>query len=226
MRRLPPNRLFSGIDPASLPALLSCLGARTERRNRNTVIFAAGDAAPELGLVLSGAVRMERIDFWGRRSILTRAEAGDTFGESFSLDPSGSAPVGAVAAQDSEILFLNYAKVMTTCTSACAFHARLIRNLLELTAATNMDLLRKIDLLTRPGTREKVLAYLSDTAERYAPPGMSGRSMIVEIPFNREELADFLGVDRSALSRELGKLRDEGLIRFERNRFELLRGPA
>ena len=229
MRIFPANPLFQGIDSGSLPALLDCLGARTERFERNSVVFAAGASAPELGLVLSGAVRVERPDFWGRRTILGRAEAGETFGESFSLSLSGGsgpAPVSAVAAQDSEILLLNYNKVMLCCTSACSFHTRLIRNVLALLARKNMGLLHQIDLLTRPGTREKVLAYLSDRAEQGGKTAPDGRGVVVEIPFNREELADFLVVDRSALSRELGKLRDEGLIRFERNRFELLRGAA
>lgn len=129
-----------------------------------------------------------------------------------------------MAAQDSEILLLNYNKVIVQLTSACAFHTRLIRNVLALLARKNMELLRRIDLLTFPGTREKALAYLSDMQER---GGVRGRSALrSKSPFNREELADFLSVDRSALSRELGKLRDEGLIRFERNRFELLRGTG
>lgn len=225
MRSFPVNPLFQGIDYASLPALLDCLGARKELVGKNEVVFEAGAAVPELGLVLSGAIRVERLDFWGRRSILGRAEAGETFGESFSLGLPGDeneAPVSAVAAQDSEILLLNYNKVMTSCTSACAFHTRLIRNVLALLARKNMELLRRIELLTLPGTREKALAYLSNMAERGGVRERGG--VTVEIPFNREELADFLSVDRSALSRELGKLRDEGLIRFERNRFELLRG--
>ena len=137
MRIFPANPLFQGIDSGSLPALLDCLGARTERFERNSVVFAAGASAPELGLVLSGAVRVERPDFWGRRTILGRAEAGETFGESFSLGLSGGsgpAPVSAVAAQDSEILLLNYNKVMLSCTSACSFHTRLIRNVLALLA--------------------------------------------------------------------------------------------
>lgn len=226
MRTFPANPLFQGIESSSLPSLLDCLGAKKERYDKNDVVFAAGGSVPDLGLVLSGAVRVERIDFWGRRAILGRVEAGETFGESFSLGlpgGDGPAPVSAVAARDSEILLLNYTRVMTSCTSACSFHTRLIRNVLSLLARKNMELLRKIDLLTRPSTREKLLAYLSDRAEEVTAPLAEG-GMVVEIPFNREELADYLAVDRSALSRELGKLRDEGLIRFERNRFELLRG--
>lgn len=229
MRTFPVNPLFQGIASGSLPVLLDCLGARTECFERNSVVFAAGASVPELGLVLYGAVRMERLDFWGRRSILGRAEAGESFGESFFLGLTGEyspAPISVIAAQDCEVLLLNCNKVMTSCTSACSFHTRLIRNVLSLLAGRNMGLLNKIDLLTRPSTREKVLAYLSDRAEQGGKTAPDGRGVMVEIPFNREELADYLGVDRSALSRELGKLRDEGLIRFERNRFELLRGAA
>ena len=115
-------------------------------------------------------------------------------------------------------MFLNGKKLLNTCDNGCRFHHTLIRNLLGIVAQNNMYLNQKIKYTSRKTTREKLMAYLTDQAK------MKGSNDFT-IPFNRQELADYLGVDRSALSNELSKMQREGLLQVEKNRFRLLAGP-
>ncbi|MDR3053486.1 MAG: Crp/Fnr family transcriptional regulator [Coriobacteriales bacterium] len=207
--------LFRGINEADLATLLSCLGATRASVAKGGFVFRAGDAARKVGVVLSGDIHIMQEDFWGNRSILARIEPGELFAEAFSCSQIDTLPVSVVATRPSEVLLVDYKRIITTCSSACTFHASLIHNMLRILARNNIGLTQKMEHITQRSTREKLFSYLSAQAKQ------AGSNRFC-IPFDRQELADYLSVDRSAMSSELGKMRDAGILRFEKNRFELL----
>ncbi|MDR2523255.1 MAG: Crp/Fnr family transcriptional regulator [Synergistaceae bacterium] len=206
--------LFAGFDEADLRALLMCLSAVRKHFEKNTFVFVMDERAGLVGIVLSGAVHVVREDFWGGREILTRVEPGGLFGEAFACAGVEKLPVSAVADEESHVLLLDCQRFLKPCPSACTFHHKLIKNLTHILARKNVMLTQKLECVTRRTTREKLLCYLSERA-RLA----GGRAF--DIPFDRQELADYLSVDRSAMSAELSKMRTKGLLRYHRNHFEL-----
>jgi CRP-like cAMP-binding protein len=166
-----------------------------------------------VGLVLSGGVKIIKEDADGRIALLTELGASDLFGEVFACAGIDHIPVTILASEASEILFIDYKRIITSCTAACPFHAKLIENMLKLIAVKSLMLNRKIEILSKRTTREKLFAFF-DTQR--------GMAKKFTIPYNREELAHYLSVDRSAMSNELCKMRDEGLIAFQKNTFEIL----
>lgn len=208
--------LFRNIPAAELGELLTCMGAVRRRYRRGEIVLRRGDRAERLGLVLSGAVHVVKEDFWGNRTIVGLAEPGDVFAESYACLGSEPLEVTVLAVSDTEVLFLEAARAVAGCGRGCDAHSQLSRNLLALLAGRNLALTRKMGHMARRTTREKVLSFLSAQAMR------SGGSEF-DIPLDRQQLADYLAVDRSALSAVLGKLRDEGILSFQKNHFRLLR---
>lgn len=207
--------LFAGMDPADIEKMLSCLSIHQRRYEKDAYILTAEQTPADIGVVLRGSVNLIKEDYWGNRAIITKITAGGVFGEACSCTAVKTMPVSVVAAERCDILFLNYRKVTTTCPNACPFHTALIQNMLGLIAGKNLMLTNKISHLVKRTTREKLLSYFSEQAEA------SGSNHFL-IPYNRQELADYLSVDRSAMSTELGKLRDEGLLSYHKNEFTLL----
>jgi len=206
--------LFRDISPEELRSMLACLGAETRQFPRDGVIFRAGDTVRSIGLVLSGSVSIENDDVWGNKSILDRVRPGQVFAETYACVPGEPLMIRVVAAEPSEILFLDTGRVLQTCSSACTFHSRLIRNLLAIASQKNLNLSRRIFHTSSKSIRGRVLSYLSFQATQQG-------SRTFEIPFNRQQLADYLSVDRSALSNELSKMQRDGLLQVERSRFTL-----
>ena len=186
--------LFRGSKPEEIAAMLGCLGMRTRKYRAGERIHRMGDVISTVGLVLEGAVRIESVSVWGDVSVIGTAGLGQMFGE---------------------VMFLEVAKVLATCPHACPHHARASANLTAAIARRSIGLSRRILHVTPKTIRGKVLAYLSDEAEREG-------SNEFEIPFNRQQLADYLGVDRSALSSELSRMQRDGLIKTNRSRFKLI----
>ena len=207
--------LFQGVSPENVEKMLRCLSIRQRTYEKDAYIFTAEDAPSEIGVVARGSVHLIKEDYWGNRAIITKIAAGGVFGEACSCTAVHALPFSVVAAERSDILFLNYRKVTTTCPNACPFHAALIQNMLGLIASKNLMLTNKISHLVKRTTREKLLSYFSEQAEQAGSNSFT-------IPYNRQELADYLSVDRSAMSTELGKLRDERLLEFRKNQFTLL----
>lgn len=207
--------LFQNISPADTESVLRCLSAVQKQYKKGEIIFRAGEKARAMGLVISGSVDIVRDDLWGNRQILGTAKSGELFGESYACMPGEIFMITAQASEDSEILFLEVGKILTACSPACEFHSRLIHNLLYVLAEKNLALTRKIDHMGQRNIREKVMSYLSFQAEK-----QNCRSFL--IPFNRQQLADYLAVDRSALSAELSRMQKDGIIKFEKNRFKIL----
>ncbi len=207
--------LFKNIADGEINTLLSCLSARRGHYGKNQVVFQSGEETGSFGVVLSGQVQIYHEDFYGNRNIIATAGSGDLFAESFVCAEMTALPVSVEAAAESELLFIEFARLAFPCERACFFHGRLIQNMLNIIARKNIALTRKLEFVSKRTTREKLLSYLSEEAEK------AGSSRFA-IPFNRQELADYLFVDRSAMSAELSKLQKEGLLRYEKNRFELL----
>lgn len=156
-------------------------------------------------VVLSGGVQIVRDDYYGNRSVLTVAAPGGLFAEAFVCAGLETLPVSAFAVQNSTVLLLDCRRVMTGCGHDCLFHSRLVYNLLQGIAQKNLALTEKIRFMSRKTTREKLMEFLLDQAKRHG-------SAEFTIPYDRQALADYLGVERSAMSAEIGKLRKDGLI--------------
>lgn len=209
------SKLFSGIDEKEIGVMLSCLSAERRKYKKWEYILRCGDSAGSVGLVMAGSVNVIQEDYWGNRNIVAAVPPGQSFAESYAC--AGNVPLGVSvqAAENSEVLLMNIQKILTTCSSACAFHARLIRNLASLLASKNLMMNEKLTFLTQRTTREKLLSYLSAESMRRHASSFS-------IPFDRQQLADFLSVDRSAMSNELSKMRKEGILQYSKNHFSLL----
>lgn len=207
--------LFAGISEEELLAMASCLDAREVSVPAGEAIFSEGSPAKYMGLLLSGAAQVVQEDYFGNRTILAHLEPADLFGESFSCAQMEALPVSVIAAEPSEVLLMECQRLLTTCTSACDFHNRLIFNLLKVVAMKNLMFQQKIEITSKRSTREKLMTYLAAQAKRCGSNSFT-------IPFDRQELADYLEVDRSGLSAEISKLRKEGVLESEKNRFVLL----
>lgn len=206
--------LFAGLAEKEIDAMLSCLGAEKKGYEKDAFVYRTGEHVESIGLVLSGRVHVVREDFWGNRNLVAVIEPGQTFAESYACTGTPIA-MSAVANEKTEILFLRVYRVLTICSNACEFHARLVQNLLSVLALHNLKMNEKLTHVTQRTLREKLLSYLSAESARAGSPRF-------DIPLNRQQLADYLSVDRSALSSELGKMRDEAVIAFEKNHFALL----
>lgn len=206
--------LFRGTTPEEVERMVACLGAVERQFDKGEVLCHAGDSVESLGLVLSGGVNIESHDSWGNTSILSHVAPGQIFAETYACLPGEPLMVDVVAAAHTDVLFLNTVRVLQTCPDTCAHHAKLIRNLLFVLAQKNLNLSRRIFHTSPKTIRGRLLSYLSFQAIR------QGSSRFT-IPFNRQQLADYLDVDRSALSKELGKMRNEGLLTFTKNKFDL-----
>lgn len=208
--------LFAGIDENQLLTMLSCLGATVRIYEKNQVILSEGDAAERIGVVLSGAVQIIRVDYYGNRSILTELQPAGMFGESFACADVARMPVDVVATEKSDVLFIDAKRILHMCSSACGFHNLLIFNLMKLVATKNLMFHQKLEIISKRSTREKLMTYLMMQAKQQ-------NSNSFTVLFDRQELADYLEVDRSGLSAELSKLRKEGILECRKNHFTLLK---
>ena len=210
------SALFADIQRSDAEAMIGCLGARAERYQSGEAILREGEPADRLGLVLAGRAQVTRTDYDGNRSVLTDVGPGEMFAEAFAFADVPRMPVDVTAVEETNVLLLDAQRITHTCTNACEFHNRLILNLLGVVASKNLAMNRKLEITARRTTREKLLTYLEMQAKRAGSASFT-------IPFDRQALADYLEVDRSGLSAEIGRLRREGVLESERSRFTLLR---
>ena len=206
--------LFSGISEGELSAMLSCLQAETKEFPKDAFVLRAGDTAESIGLVLSGSVLVLQEDVWGNRNNLSKAGPGQTFAAAFACAPGARLNASVLAETPVTAMFLNVKRLLNVCPSACVHHNRIIRNLLGELAEKNLRFSEKLAHMGQRTTRSKLMSYLSAEAQRF------GKTEF-DIPFSRQQLADYLGVERSGLSLELGKMRDEGLLDFHKSHFVL-----
>lgn len=211
------TQLFAGVGEEDLGAMLGCLQAKACTYAKGEYIFRQGEYLDCIAIVAEGSVHIQKHDYWGNRSIINVIGVGDMFGEAYSAPDSGALLHDIVAAKDSTVILFEVNKILTVCSSACRFHSMVIKNLFYAISKKNRKLVQKLGHMAKRSTREKLISYLSEEAKRQ-------NSGTFTIPLNRQQLADFLSVDRSAMSNELGKMRDDGLLVFDKNRFTLLQG--
>lgn len=209
------TQLFAGVVEGEISAMLSCLGARLETFKKGEYVLRQGEHLSDIVVLVVGNLHIKNDDYWGNRSILGQIAVGDMFGEAYVAPESGALLNDVVAIEDSSVIFFDVKRILTTCSSACRFHAMVVQNLFFAISEKNRKLVQKLGHMSKRSTREKLISYLSEEAKKQT-------SSTFTIPFNRQQLADFLSVDRSAMSNELCKMRDEGLIEFEKNNFKLL----
>ena len=207
-------QLFSGISEEELTAMLSCLRAEKKDFPKEAFVLRAGDTADSIGLVLSGSVLIIQEDIWGNRNILSKAGPGQTFAAAYACAPGSRLNVSVIAETPVTAMFLNVKRILNVCPSACSHHSRVIRNLLSELADKNLRFNEKLTHMGQRTTRSKIMSYLSAEAQRLG-------TYEFDIPFSRQQLADYLGVERSGLSLELGKMRSEELIDFYKSHFIL-----
>lgn len=209
------TQLFHGIDEDEILQILDCLQGKVSTFEKSTYIYSQGDSLNHLAILLRGKLHIQRNDYWGNRTIINMIDVGEMFGESYTSPRSSPILNDVVAITHSSVLFLDMKKVLTVCPSTCRFHSLVIENLLYVISEKNRNLVQKLGYMSKRSTREKIMSYLSDESKKQ-------KDESITIPFNRQQLADFLSVDRSALSRELCKMREDGLITFHKNSFTLL----
>ena len=210
--------LWKEIQPEDRTQLLSCLGAQRVEYGRKSTIWSGGDLVPRMGLLLSGEIRILMEDLEGRQNVLANIIPPDLFGEVFALAGAQS-PVTVYTENGAEVLFLDISRVTSICKDSCSFHRQFVWNLLELVARKNVALNQKIQCVGQRTTKEKISAFLSMHQSR------AGINPFT-VPFNRSEMADYLCVDRSALSLVLAQMQEEGLIEYHKNEFRLCYLPA
>jgi len=207
--------LFQNIAAGDIPGLLTCLGAGLRSYKKQQQILSEGDRADRLGILLSGSAAVVNQDIYGNRSILSSVQPGQLFAESFACSGVEVLPVSVVAGEDSTALLIDCRRITRSCSNACGFHNQMIYNLLQAVAARSLEFHQKLEITARRTTREKLMAYLLSQAK-------AAGSKEFTIPYDRQELADYLGVERSAMSAELSKLQKEGILQTTRSRFTLL----
>ena len=208
--------LFFGIEEESLVRMLHCMGARVDAYEKRDTVFAEGDPAVDIGIILSGRVQTEIIDYFGNRSILSFGDSGDIFGEAFACAEIDELPVSIVATEPCRVMTVDCSHILHTCENNCGFHRQLIYNLMREMAKKNIASHEKIEVTAKRTTREKLMSYLYSYAKKV-------KSSSFEIPFDRQELADYLEVERSGLSSEISKLKAEAIIENKKNKFKILK---
>lgn len=208
--------LFRGIPGDELEQLIDCLGATKQLFLPSEVILAEGQPAQQIGILLYGRAQVIREDRLGNRNILAEIEPGELFAETFACASEASSflSVTVLSVTQSGVLLFDYQSLICTCPSFHKLHTLLIKNMLSILANKNLLLNRRLGHLSKRTTREKVLSYLTEQAT------LCG-SAEFHIPFNRQQLADYLCVERSAMSAVLSQLRREGLLDFHKNHFFL-----
>ena len=207
--------LFFNIEENDIYKMLPCLGAEVVHFDKRDTVFAEGSEAKNIGVLLSGGAESVRYDYYGNKSIINKIEPPEVFGEAFACAEAKSLPVSIVAIDTSDVMLINCSHILHTCSNNCAFHQQMIYNLMKDLASKTVVFHQRIEVTSKRSTREKLLAYLGIVSQQK-------NSKSFKIPFNRQELADYLEVDRSGLSAEISKMRKEGILESNKNYFKLL----
>ena len=207
--------LFDGIAKSDLRAVLSCTGYHIGTYQKGEIIALEGESIRHVGIILSGSVDMNKEDLWGEKTMLVRREQGELFGETFAGRTDQCAVVTFAASSDCRILFIPFYRIMYSCANSCVFHHQMITNMVRIIARKNRDLMIKVEVVSKKVLRDKILAYLSVQAQIQ-------KKQYFEVPLGRVALAEYLCTDRSALTRELARMKADGLIDYDKNRFRIL----
>ncbi len=209
------TRMFAGVTEDEIFSILTCLNAKVFNYHKGEYVFRQGEYLSDITILLEGNLYIQNDDYWGNRSILGQISVGEMFGEAYAAPESGALQNDVVAVEDSTVIFFNVKHILSTCPTACRFHSMVIQNLFFAISEKNRKLVQKLSHMSMRSTREKLISYLSEESKKQ-------NSSSFTIPFNRQQLADFLSVDRSAMSTELRKMKTDGLLEFDKNSFKLL----
>lgn len=205
--------LFENVQNSEVLELLKCIGIKTKVFKKNAYILRSGSKIDYLAVILGGNAVMSKTDSFGKQTVIEKLKMNDIFGHNIVCCGLDKSPVDVVAENECEVLFLPFEKVVTPCEKLCPYHLQLIKNVMKMISKRNSLLNDKIDIIGQKTTRDKIMALL----ETY-----HNGQRVFSIPYTREEMAKFLCVDRSAMSRELCRMRDEGILKFSKNHFEIL----
>lgn len=211
------TRLFGGLNENEINSALSCLKAREESFKKGDIIFHSGDCIEEIGLITAGSVNITVSFYNGSSTVFEHLTAGNIFGDSYASVPGKELMCDFVAGADCVVLFLNINKLICVCDKVCPFHRQLIKNLLCVSSQKSLNLSSRLIHTASKSTRERLISYFSEQS-------LKSGSVYFTIPFSRQQLADYLGVERSALSNTLSKMQKDGLIQYHKNEFKLLKG--
>ena len=208
------TQLFSGVGEEEIGAMLNCLQAKKCTYKKGEYVLRQGEHLDKILVLAEGKLHIQRDDYWGNRSIINMVSIGEMFGEAYVAPESGVLMNDVLAVEDCTVISFDVKRIITVCSAACRFPSLVVQNLFFAISEKNRSLMQKLGHMSKRTTRDKLMSYLSDEAKRQ-------NCGTFEIPFNRQQLADFLSVDRSAMSNELYKMRDDGLLSFEKNQFTL-----
>ena len=208
------SELFAGMADEEILTALNCINAKSITAFKDEYIMRAGDKTENMGLILSGSALIVQEDLWGHRNIMTIITPGGFFAEPFAILPDAVLNISVVASEDCKLLLLNLRKMLTVCPSACQHHNKLIQNLVAVLSGKILLFNDKITHMSKRSTGDKIMSYLSTESVRQG-------SLEFDIPFNRQQLADYLCVDRAAMSVEISKLQKAGILETQRNHFKL-----
>ena len=215
IKTLKNTQLFSGVGDNEISTMLNCLQSKLLTFKKGEYIFREGEHIDSITVLVEGKLLVQHDDFWGNRNIVNMIRVGEMFGESYVAPESGVLLNDVIAEENSTVIFFDVKRILTVCSTACRFHSLVVQNLFFSISEKNRTLVQKIGHMSKRSTRAKLLSYLSEEAKK-------NNNSQFTIPFTRQQLADFLCVDRSAMSNELCKMRDEGLLQFYKNQFMLL----
>ena len=207
--------MFKGVQRDDISGILKCLEVKIKEYRKGETVFLQGDTVCFFGVVLEGSIQIIRNDYYGNRSIVTTAMPSQLFAETFAFAKASAVPLSAWACGDSTVMFINPEKIICQCSKACSFHSRIISNLIKVMASKNLEINKKLEIVSKRTTRDKLMTYLFLTSQELGTKSFT-------VPFNRQELADYLEVDRSGLSAEIGKLKKEGKLLCRRSEFTVL----
>ena len=208
------TQLFRGLEEAEITSLLDCLNATTRSFQKGEVILSEGNTTENIGIVLSGLAVISCNDIWGNTSILGHVAPGSVFAEVYACIPGEPMLVTVSAVEDTSVLFMNVGRILATCTNACPFHTKLVRNLLTVCAHRSLQLSQRIQHTSSKSIRGRLMSYFSECSKH------AGSNSFL-IPYNRQQLADYLNVDRSTMFNELSKMQRDGIIEYDKNRISL-----
>ncbi|MBU3812562.1 MAG: Crp/Fnr family transcriptional regulator [Candidatus Niameybacter stercoravium] len=213
------TRLFKNIEPSDLEKLINCLRGEVRKYESGTCIIALEQEVNHIGIVLEGQVEVVKENIAGDRNIIAMLEKSGMFAEGIVCTQKRLSPVTVRAKTKADVLMIPYEKIIITCGESCNFHSLLIHNMLMLLGEKNYALNHKIDFLILKGMREKLALYLLEEAKR-------NKSVAFNITLSRNDLAEYLNVSRSAMSRELSRMKEDGLIDYYKNSFKIINEEA
>ncbi len=206
--------LFEHIENSEVLELLQCIGIKTKTFKKNSYILKTNAKIDFLGVIVDGKAVIKKFNYNGNPIEIDKLNTNDIFGHNIVCCGINKSPVDIIAQSDCEVLFLPFEKVVTPCEKLCKYHIQLIKNIMKMISKRNSVLNKQIDIIGQKSIREKILAFLNT---------YRNEKEIFSVPYSREEMAKFLCTDRCALSRELSRMQNEGILRYKKNLFEILK---